>query len=423
MPPLLKVICLLTPVWTVADLTFDAVLGRDEEDRTDCPEGYEPIMNEMECRVAMTMLPRADPDKYNGVRDDALNRPQGCYFCLRSAKQRFTGHPTQGCKNKEGVWFNTHPEGSDEHYEGVRRVCKRTGWEIEPHGTLIIGDGTMDRWNDPDLALNHSYNLGIAGMSCADIYQELPQLLQRFMPDYVVLNCGPQDMKHYSADIAHHRWKKIAEKVTRAGATLITLGSILPRFNQEMHSEFKRYDRLVRGTTAERVLRDHAALIFNEVSTAFESMGNPRELYEGGVLSREGYEAVYEWVTTAIDDPLPCVIYAGNVCMMQSPSFPVEIFIHPQDNADCPSNEHGTDWEIQEARQCRLASGLVRGQFPAALHWRGEENDPMAPHGCYFCPGGQGCVPGTYFNHHPGDQNAHNNHRYCVRPHHHDHDP
>jgi len=360
-----------------------------------CPSGYTKITTEAECRAAMPFI-KSDPDGYMGKYSES-NMPKGCYYYNSD-------------DDSEGVWFNPHHTGAA--HDDAEPVCQQ-GFTVEAGRMVFAGDSDIDYWHTSTKEFPGSYNLGIGGQTCADVVKEIDWILSEFKPSQVVLVCGENDISA-GASVAKtfKRWKTIVDKIRRAGARLLCIGTKPEVASKADHPKHKSYDKKCEDYAVELSKWDVPAPVVAVNSfRAFMERGNPDSLYDPDEapdflhMGKRGYALWNRWAKDALRDELGCVIWKGDVCEKQSPIVGV---MSAASNV-CPDGYKKINTEVE----CREATGLVSFSYNP---WHESEDHSDFPAGCYYCGKNvDHCPRGTWFNENSAGDTWAGARPYCKR--------
>jgi len=229
----------------------------------------------------------------------------------------------------------------------------------------------------------------------------------------VVLVCGENDISA-GASVAKtfERWKTVVDKIRRAGARLLCIGTKPEAGSKADHSKHESYDKKCENYAVKLSKWDVPAPVVAVNSfRAFMARGNSDSLYDPDEapdylhMSKSGYALWNRWTKDALRDKLGCVMWKGDVCEKQSPMVGV---MSAASNA-CPDGHE----KISTEAECREATGLV--SFPRNL-WHGSEWASDFPAGCYYC--GEDvdrCARGTWFNENAAGETWAGARPYCKR--------
>ena len=173
-----------------------------------CPINYTKITSAMTCRA---VAKEVNLMEFAGVEYEQA-WPGGCYYC----------NNVPNCL--DGVWFNSHPEGSSNG--GAAPICVPLGWEEGRDlsmSTLFIGDSDIELW-DTDSIFPNSINLGIGGDTCIDVLDGIDKtlLFEQFQPEWVVVVCGENDLAYgRSAANTFDKFVAVVDKINISGARAI----------------------------------------------------------------------------------------------------------------------------------------------------------------------------------------------------------
>ena len=285
------------------------VSGRSAELGTDntCPSGKTRIGSGIACRAALQLL-GYDGSEYKGEEPGGADEswPAGCYRCDGVA----------GCQN--GVWFN--PAGVGSVNGGANVICADGLEPLSKGGLLFAGDSDIDGWASEQKWPN-SYNVGVGGATCLNVKKEAAALVEAFLPSWVVLVCGENDLMGASVSSTFSRLRKSVERLTSSGSRVLYIGTKPEPSTKNLHDEYTEYDAKVKQLAADLAASSNDGrppLVMVDSFSSFEQLGNPSSLYKSDRLhlSGGGYAYWEAWVEVAMaSDVTACEVFANGVCV------------------------------------------------------------------------------------------------------------
>jgi lysophospholipase L1-like esterase len=372
----------------IAPQATSVVYGNDADNT--CPAGYARITDLGECRAAMPWLAGGDPDGFNGEEESA-DFPSGCYSCAGRNKN---------CA--EGVWFNKHSSGKKNKW--ARPICQQ-GFAVKTGAIVFVGDSDIDYWHTSADAVPGSYNLGIGGQTCKDVFKEIDFILKRFLPKKVVLICGENDLPDASVKKTFARWTAVVEKITAAGVPIVQLGTKPEADSKELHGKYREYDAMIKAFVDESFSTDYPPPVtFIDTYPAFIERGNKDKFYASDQLhlSPKGYALFDKWLQNGLSNTFGCVLWNGDKCEKQAPG----VNVIKASTTECPDGYE----KLSNQNECEAAVGLVKLDGNT---FQGSETSEEWPVGCYYCKGVADCQDGTWFNKAGGGKARQGARLYC----------
>jgi len=238
-----------------------------------------------------------DAETFNEIEDED-SFPSGCYECPKS---------TSNCL--KGTWFNTHQTGSGQ--QDARLYCAKNTLSLESpeNGIIFMGDSDVDYWYESRKTLPGSFNYGVGGHTCTQVYNDFMSLVQSVKNiQWMVLVCGENDLASgASVNTVFKRFRKIYNAAINENIKIIMMGTKPEPDTKNLHKKYKKYDKKLKKFAKKEIKKNgFPSFIFVDSYSSFLSLGNPRSLYANDKLhlSSEGYGHWNEWLQNAYDNAL-----------------------------------------------------------------------------------------------------------------------
>jgi len=286
-----------------------------------CPENYSKIISsKWACIAAMaigdpTLDGDQDAETFQGEESEA-SFPSGCYEC-----------PQNTFECLKGSWFNEDPAG--EANQDARLYCAKNTLTLESpeKGIIFMGDSDVDYWYESRETLPGSFNYGVGGHTCNQVYKDFTSLIQSVQNiQWMVLVCGENDLAYgASVNTAFKRFRNIYYAASSQNIKIIMIGTKPEPSTKDLHKKYKKYDKKVKSfAKKESNKKGFPSIIFIDSHKSFVSLGNSNSLYADDKLhlSPEGYGYWNEWLQNAHDNALcddngdvcKCYIWQKNYC-------------------------------------------------------------------------------------------------------------
>ena len=280
-----------------------------------CPAGYSKLTTFAECRAGMEMLGLSNEQGDGGLAgtETLSSWPSGCYYCRN----------VDGCAN--GFWLNDHQTGSA--HGDAKPLCGMNFVPLAQGELLLVGDSDIDYWHNTYTTFLMSHNVGVGGDTCKNVRDEADAMLAAFVPSWVLLVCGENDLavgKSVSATMA--RLRSAVEKMVAAGARVLYIGTKPERDSQGLWDQYVDYDAAVlefAASLAATAVGLPPPLVFIDSYQGFNDLSNPTSLYASDELhlSGEGYTMWESWAQLALS-PSPadalCFAWRNGLCVRSS---------------------------------------------------------------------------------------------------------
>merc|ERR1712183_349422 len=177
------------------------------------------------------------------------------------------------------------------------------------NGIIFMGDSDVDYWYESRETLPGSFNYGVGGHTCNQVYNDFMSLVQSVQNiQWMVLVCGENDLASgVSVNNVFKRFKKIYNAAIARNIKIIMIGTKPEPDTKNLHKKYRKYDnKLKKFAKKEIEKRGLPSFIFIDSYKSFLSIGNPRSLYADDKLhlSAEGYGYWNEWLQNAYDNAL-----------------------------------------------------------------------------------------------------------------------
>lgn len=224
--------------------------------------------------------------------------------------------------------------------------------------TLFLGDSDIEGWNINE-PVPGSYNLGVGGATCADVFSWSEQALNLLSPKRVVLVCGENDLWDYSVSRTFTDFQKVVNKLIEGGGVekIVYMSTKPEPDTKELHNKYQLLDAKIKEfalATSQLTLVDS----YN----GFLDLGNPNNLYQSDLLhlSSKGYALWDSWVVSALNDDQQCSYWRsgiGSNCNIGTGN--------SDDGGSGGNGSGGFDW----GEGCLAGSGAFTQNLPVQLSY------------------------------------------------------